>query len=352
VGADLIEVRNSDAAAEALGQAVAAAPPGDVIGTVIRFLDGDDLIDEIYTTDGELRRVIEQVLTRRAGVPDAGERTAMSEAEWLVATAPTPMLVALRGRASDRKVKLFVCACCRRVWHLLSDSRSRLAVEAAERFADGQAGLGEVNAAEDAAEQAALDLEPDPEPVAGWGTPDKSIRHQASDPAKAARAARLAAWIGNRSPGFDPVADPGRAAADAAADCAAAVGWDVARPTEEVAREAVGRGAREEGWEALRQAVEARAAARDAEQRAQADLVRDIFGNPFRPVAIDPSWLTATVVAMARGIYDDRAFDQLPILADALQDAGCEDANILDHCRRSGPHARGCWVIDLLTGRG
>jgi hypothetical protein len=83
-----------------------------------------------------------------------------------------------------------------------------------------------------------------------------------------------------------------------------------------------------------------------------AGVVRDIFGNPFRPVTADPAWLTPTVVSLAEGIYAERAFDRLTILADALQDAGCEDADILAHCRSGGPHVRGCWVVDLLTGRG
>src|SRR5262249_26485553 len=82
-----------------------------------------------------------------------------------------------------------------------------------------------------------------------------------------------------------------------------------------------------------------------------AALLRAIFGNPFRPVSADPGWLTSTVVALARSIYEDRAFDRLPILADALQDAGCEHPDVLDHYRGSGPHARGCWVVDLLLGK-
>jgi hypothetical protein len=84
----------------------------------------------------------------------------------------------------------------------------------------------------------------------------------------------------------------------------------------------------------------------------QARFLRDIFGNPFRTVAIDPSWLTSTVVSLAEGIYTDRAFDRLTILADALQDAGCDDPDILDHCRGPGPHVRGCWVVDLVLGKG
>jgi hypothetical protein len=85
-----------------------------------------------------------------------------------------------------------------------------------------------------------------------------------------------------------------------------------------------------------------------------AALVRDIFGNPFRPVTIDPSWLAwndGTVVKLAQGIYDDRTFDCLPILADALEEAGCDKADILTHCRQPGEHMRGCWVVDLLLGK-
>jgi hypothetical protein len=83
----------------------------------------------------------------------------------------------------------------------------------------------------------------------------------------------------------------------------------------------------------------------------RANRLRCIFGNPFRPAALDPSWLTETVVALATGIYQERAFDRMPILADALEDAGCDNADILNHCRQPGEHVRGCWVVDLLTGR-
>jgi hypothetical protein len=81
------------------------------------------------------------------------------------------------------------------------------------------------------------------------------------------------------------------------------------------------------------------------------DIVRDIFGNPFRPTTLDLDWRTTTVIQLAQGMYDSRDFGAMPILADALQDAGCENADVLDHCRGSGPHVRGCWVIDLLLGK-
>jgi hypothetical protein len=80
-------------------------------------------------------------------------------------------------------------------------------------------------------------------------------------------------------------------------------------------------------------------------------ILKDIFGNPFRPAAFDPSWLTSTVVSLATGIYKERAFDRLPILADALQDAGCENEAVLSHCRGDLVHVRGCWVVDLVLGK-
>lgn len=87
------------------------------------------------------------------------------------------------------------------------------------------------------------------------------------------------------------------------------------------------------------------------ERREQARLLRCVVGNPFRMVTADPGWLTSTVLALATGIYEDRAFDCLPILADALQDAGCEDEGVLTHCRAEAVHARGCWVLDALLGK-
>jgi hypothetical protein len=73
--------------------------------------------------------------------------------------------------------------------------------------------------------------------------------------------------------------------------------------------------------------------------------------NPFRPVAFDPEWRTSTAVALAGQMYEARDFSAMPILADALQDAGCDNADILDHCRSPGPHVRGCWVVDLVLGK-
>jgi hypothetical protein len=84
----------------------------------------------------------------------------------------------------------------------------------------------------------------------------------------------------------------------------------------------------------------------------QIALLRDVFGNPFRAVALNPAWLTSDVLALARGIYGEKAFDRMPILADALQDAGCDNDDVLTHCRDAAlVHVRGCWVVDLVLGK-
>jgi hypothetical protein len=87
------------------------------------------------------------------------------------------------------------------------------------------------------------------------------------------------------------------------------------------------------------------------EGRAQAALVRELFGNPFRPVAFHDGWRTPTVIGLAARMYESRDFAAMPILADALEDAGCDHPDILAHCRGDGPHVRGCWVVDLVLGK-
>jgi hypothetical protein len=96
---------------------------------------------------------------------------------------------------------------------------------------------------------------------------------------------------------------------------------------------------------------EAREAARAAELAVLVGLVREIFGNPFRPTRGRREWLTDTAVSLARRAYEAPDFAILPFLADPLQDAGCEDAQILDHCRRGAGHVRGCWAVELVPGK-
>lgn len=95
-----------------------------------------------------------------------------------------------------------------------------------------------------------------------------------------------------------------------------------------------------------------------AEKKLQTDLLRDIFHNPFakEPIELDPNWRTSTVVELANTIYHEKAFDRMPVLADALEDAGCTNQEVLDHCRKDQgadqcSHVRGCWVVDLILGK-
>jgi hypothetical protein len=87
------------------------------------------------------------------------------------------------------------------------------------------------------------------------------------------------------------------------------------------------------------------------EEQVQARLLRDILGNPFRPIAVDPARRTSSVRGLAHALYEDRQFEEMPVLADALEEGGCQDPDILGHCRGPGQHARGCLVLDLLLGK-
>jgi hypothetical protein len=87
-------------------------------------------------------------------------------------------------------------------------------------------------------------------------------------------------------------------------------------------------------------------------ERSLANGLREVFGNPFRPATFEPAWRTSDVMLLARGIYEERAFDRMPILADALQDAGCDNPDILSHLRdANATHVRGCWALDLVLGK-
>jgi hypothetical protein len=216
----------------------------------------------------------------------------MTEQEWLQDTDPQPMLEYLRGKASDRKFRLFAVACCRRIWNLLADPRSRRAVRVAECHADSRLADHELAAVVRGARRSARGLER------------------------------------QRAGGTEPTV------ADWAYQAAALVADGPPHQTAEYAARASGDG---------------------AERQAQADLLRCIFGPiPFRSVSLDPAWLTwhdGLLVSMARQMYDSRDFRDMPILADALEEAGCQDQDILDHCRSGGEHVRGCWVVDGLLGK-
>jgi len=218
----------------------------------------------------------------------------------------------LSGNASDRKLRLFAVAGCRRIWHLLIDERSHHAVEVAERYADGQATEEERQAACDAACAAMHEQQP-------WGVGGELLKCSAVSAASAGVNASAESWT------FDGQQSQRSYLADNPA-------------------QAVYLRMKEDGQEV--QGV------KKTEKAALASLLRDIFGRlPFRPVTLNPAWRTSNVAALAQAIYDDRAFDRMPILADALEDAGCDNADILNHCRQPGEHVRGCWVVDLVLGK-
>jgi hypothetical protein len=262
------------------------------------------------------------------------EASAMTEAEWLECTDPLPMLHFLKDtdRASDRRDLLFNVACCRRIWRLFADERSRRAVEVAERFADGQATQKEL----EHAWQAAVCEET----TAAVQTA-RSGHAAASAAVHAALAAHWAPFTRSRSP--DPVCPPGGYVAGSAAD---AVLYAAYRGKDEPK-------ALDRYWNQARKKPEP---AQLAERAAQAVMLRCIYRNPFcKPPRLNPSlldWEGGTIPWLAGRIYEGRRFDAVPLLGDILKEAGCRDNAILGHCQGdAGTHVRGCWVVDLLLGK-
>ncbi len=255
-----------------------------------------------------------------------------AEAAWFTCTDPRPMFGLLRGKERGRKFRLFACACCRRVEHLLTDDRSHRALEVFERFLDGELTLKEYGAGEREAADACADLAR----VAGDG--------ESAAASEADRVRLFACMFAAHA-----VADCFGNVSSAPVDCCGALrGYGTAELTDD------------------RQLREAGDRIEADERTAQAALLRDIFGNPFYPIPFDPAWQTETVVSLARKMYSGRDFSAMPDLADAIQDAGCENDRILNHCRyanlpatgpgtapgmRTPPHVRGCWVVDLVLGK-
>lgn len=250
----------------------------------------------------------------------------MTEPQWLTATEPSEMWLFVLERAmqrfresgdtNDRKMRLFACACCRRVWDLLPDERSRRGIELAERYADGHALSAE-------------------EFVAWFAA---------------------GAVFAERGSSFLQVSTTDEAAAYWATSCAANVASDVPDIEDAITGAATARAAAafpgapidfletEEGARASEEALQAEAVE-------QCHLLRCIFGNPFRPTALDRAGLTPDVLALAQGIYDRRDFARLPYLAAALERHGGGDAELLAHLRAPGPHALGCAALDSVLGK-
>jgi hypothetical protein len=222
----------------------------------------------------------------------------MTEAEWLACDDVRDMLDFLQGKSSKRKLRLFACACCRQIWRFIGNPQCQRAVEFSERYADRQVGVAKLSAVEREAYGVASSR--------SW------------DAAMMMRMSRYAE----------------KDAAHAAAACAR----KQLNPHEV--------------------ATFARACITATPERPkdQCALLRDLFGSGlFRPSPPLPAdiiaWNDGTVRRIAEGIYEERAFDRLPILADALLDAGCDNEELLAHCRSDGPHVRGCWALDLILGK-
>jgi hypothetical protein len=201
-------------------------------------------------------------------------------------------------RAGRRKLRLYAVGCCRIIWHLLWDERLRVAVEVAERHADGLATDTELEKA-----------------------------HEEADPLC------LATTPGNRSRSDNELTAARHGSCVAVKRALSAAFFMTSMQTPLA------------GF---------RLPDRDGEALL-CDMAREIWGNFINPPVAGEDWLrwhNLTVVKMAQDIYDARTWEHLPILADALEDAGCDDARILSHCRGPGPHVRGCWVVDLLLGKG
>ena len=236
----------------------------------------------------------------------------MTEKEWERTTHLWEMWRAVSAsrkkgavQIRNRKFRLFACAFCRAGWELLTDERSRRAVEVAELAADGKASAAELATAKMQAWRAYCD-----------GVRRRRDEGKDRRESNRALADHAAGWVANKNP------------KEVAEKAASAFGWVLAS------------GIPPKGmWNGQ-------------------NLVREVFANPFRTISLDPACLTPTVVNLAQAAYDDRTLpegelnrDRLAVLADALEDAGCSDGAILAHLRGPGRHVRGCWPLDLILGR-
>ena len=244
----------------------------------------------------------------------------MTEEEWLTCTDPKPMLEFLRGKSNDRKLRLIATACHHRIWHFLNDKTvCRKTIEFAERLADGHATTNELHGrawgkpgsvfsvvlheAWDAAENSIQ---------FGAGTAKEAVLRMDPENYKNRQEAFKAAWENHQLGEAMRIAD-------------------ATMPSEWIATG-------ELAW--------------TKERHGQCIVLRELFGPiPFRSVCLDPSWLTTNVNIVAESIYVSRDFDRLPALADALEEAGCDNQEILPHFRGPVSHIRGCWALDLLLGK-
>jgi hypothetical protein len=248
----------------------------------------------------------------------------MTEQEWLTGVEWMDLWVYSAceiGRLTDRKKTLFAISACRHIAHRLEDPSVIRAFEVTERFADGAADATEYEQAFEAVDRAS----------------DECYFHQRSQLIQAAT--RAVRWM--CAGDMDKISSASEFVADI-------YGYEAA-----IAEGILTLNASPAEGEAIWQ-NSTFISGKVVGERIQADLLRELIGNPFRHISFDPAWLAwnnRCIERIAQAIYDERAFDRMPILADALEDAGCDNADILNHCRSGGEHVRGCWVVDLLLGK-
>ena len=217
---------------------------------------------------------------------------------------------------TERKIRLLAVACCRRAWQLLPDDRSRRGVEATERYAEGR-------------------------------ITEERLREAGREAYRAWRETEVRCDDDEDNPNNGPHRDKAifHAANAVVRLTGTGDGWRSAGCVESVASELRRAAWFSAGGDPL--------AASGEEQRHQVLLCRDVFGDLLSAtrLAFDPGWRTDAVAGLARDIHDGRAFERLPMLGDALQDAGCADEGLMGHCRSPGPHVRGCWAVDLALDR-
>lgn len=222
----------------------------------------------------------------------------MTEEEWLGCKLPKVMLRCPELNCSDRKLRLYCCACIRALPVDFADGSRGCAADVGEGIADGR-----ISKEEQAKAEVAFRAD-----YMNYGD-------------------SFASWVYASELTY------------------------VAVKLEFLWGFLIATSARDTAEKSRREAMIEEAIALEHLDRLQPILLRDIIGNPFRPVAFDPAWRTDTVTALARTMYESREFSAMPILADALQDTGCDSTDILNHCRSDGPHVRGCWVVDLVLGK-
>lgn len=245
----------------------------------------------------------------------------MTEAEWLTGTDPFTLLRGIDTRIPLRKRQLYLCAGCRKIESLLYHPISRAALDITERILEGKGSLEEY-------------VDADPEiPAFGYELNGTELAHHQGPvfPLGIRKLIEMGLLSEHGiAEGRTTVETNTATRLHAAAELVYLAHLPYFVELDRIERYAV-----RVPWPG-------------------AWLVRDIFGNPFRPSTIDPTWLTwnnGTVAKIAHTIYDDRRFDIMPILGDALEDAGCVDGQILGHCRGPGPHVRGCWAVDIILGK-